>query len=113
MSGASEHKRYDWRDQELECLHRMVRDFELEVRGRRQRRNREEHAEGSASVRGSLREASRQSGSHRSRDWSREYADRDSVSLEGQRPRNVALDAMSRALHKAARSPSWKRLNGH
>ena len=109
MSGASEHKRYDWRDQELECLHRMVRDFELEVRGRRQRRNREEHAEGSASVRGSLREASRQSGSHRSR----EYADRDSVSLEGQRPRNVALDAMSRALRKAARSPSWKRLNGH
>ena len=73
----------------------MVRDFELEVRGRRRRRNYEEHVEGSASVGGSLGEASRQFGSHRSRDWSREYADKDLVSLEGQRPRNAALDAMS------------------
>ena len=59
---------FDRRDEELECLHRLVRDLELEARGRRRRRNREEHAEGSASVGSSHREAFYQSGSHRHRD---------------------------------------------
>lgn len=29
-----EHEQYDRRDQELECLHKQVRDLKLEVRGR-------------------------------------------------------------------------------
>ena len=86
MSGASKHKRRDRRDQELKFLCRMVRDLELEERGRRRQRNREKHAEGSTSVRGSHGEASHQSGSHQSRDRSLEYVDRDLVSPEGRRP---------------------------
>lgn len=76
----------------------MVKDLELEVQGRRRRRDRDELSEGLVSVGGSRGEASRQSGSH----WSR---DRDSASPERHRPRNVVVDAMSRALRRAARSP--------
>ena len=83
---------------------RLVRDLELEARGRRQRRDHEERVEGSASVGGGYGEASYQSDSHRYRDWSREYADQDSISLEGRQPQNATMDAMSRALHRAARS---------
>ena len=39
--------------------------------------------------------ASRQSGSHRHREWSQEYADRDSISPERRWPRNAIMDAMS------------------
>ena len=49
MFGALGHNRFDRRDEELERrdtklerLHRLVRDLELEVRGRRQRRDHEE-----------------------------------------------------------------------
>ena len=59
MSGASRHNRFDKRDEELkrkdeelERLRRLVRDLELEVRGRRQRRDHKERGEGSASVGG-------------------------------------------------------------
>ena len=86
MLGASKHECRDRRDQELKCLGRMVRDLELEEQGRRRQRNREKHAEGSASVRDSHGEASHQSGSHQSRDRSLEYIDRDLVSPEGRRP---------------------------
>ena len=85
MSDVPEHEHHDRRDQELERLRRMVRDSELEVQGRRRRRNHDEHAEGSVSVRGSHRELFHQSGSRRSRD----YADKDSISLEGQRPESA------------------------
>ena len=51
------------------------------------------------------REASHKSGSHRHREWSQEYADRDSISPERRRPRNAVMDAMSRVLHRAAWSP--------
>ena len=40
MSGASEHGQCDGRDRELERLRKLVRDLELEVRGQRQGRNR-------------------------------------------------------------------------
>ena len=40
------------RGEELECLHRLVRDLELEARGRHRRRDHEERGEGSASVGG-------------------------------------------------------------
>ena len=50
-------------------------------------------------------EASYQSNFCRHQDRSREYADRDSISLEGRRPKNAAMDAISRALRKATRSP--------
>ena len=86
MSGASKHECRDRRDQELKCLCRMVRDLELEEQGRRRQRNREKHVKGSTSVRGSHGEASHQSSSHRSRNRSLEYVDRDLVSPEGRRP---------------------------
>ena len=54
MSGASRHGQFDERDQELEQLRRLVRDLELEARGRRQRRDRdnEEMKDGSVGSRG-------------------------------------------------------------
>ena len=83
MLDASRHERFDRRDEELERLRRLVKDLELEARGRRQKRNREEHTEGLGSVGSSNTEAPYQSGSHRHQDQSREYADRDSISQEG------------------------------
>jgi len=93
------------RMRELEHLRRLVRDLELEVRGRRRRRDHEERGEGLANVGGRYRAGSHQSGSHRHLDHLREYADRDSISPEERRPRNAAMDVMSCALHRAARSP--------
>ena len=60
MSGTSGREHFNRRDEELEHLRRLVRDLELDARGRRQRRDREEREEGSASVGGRYRE-----GSHR------------------------------------------------
>ena len=53
-----------------------------------------------------------QSGSHWHRDRSREYADRDLISLEERRPRNATMDAMSRALCRATRSPFLRDIEG-
>ena len=105
ISGASGHGRFNERDEELERLYRLVRDLEFKARGRHRRRDRKEHAEGSASVGGHYREGSHRSNSHRHRDRSWEYADQDSISLEEWRPRNTAIDAISRALRRAAQSP--------
>ena len=74
LSGASGHERFDRKDEKLECLHRLVRDLELEAKGKRRRRDREELAKGSANVRGGYGETSHQSSSHRHQDRSREYA---------------------------------------
>ena len=93
------------RDEELERLCRLVRDLELEARGRCRRRDNEERGERSASVGGHLGVGSYQSRSHRHRDRSCEYVDWDSVSPKECRPRNAAMDAISRALRRAARSP--------
>ena len=102
MSGASGHECPDRRDEELKRLRRLVRELELEARGRRRKRNHKEHAEGSRSVGSGHREAFYQFGSHRHREWSQEYVDRDLISPKGQRPKNAAMDAMSRALRKVA-----------
>ena len=59
---------FDERDEELERLHRLVRDLELEAKGRCQRRDREERAERLASVGGRYGEGSHQSSSHQHRD---------------------------------------------
>ena len=96
---------FDKRDEELERLHRLVRDLELEARGRRRMKDHEEREEGSTSVGGHYGARSHQSGSHRHWEHSREYADQDSISPEERRPRNAAMDAMSRAIRRAARSP--------
>ena len=42
ISGASGHRQFNKKDEELERLHRLVRDLELEVRGEHQRRDRDE-----------------------------------------------------------------------
>ena len=55
---------------------------------------------------------SHQSRSHQHWDRSREYVDWDSISLEERRPRNAAMDTMSRALCRATRSPFSRDIEG-
>ena len=93
MSGALRRNHFDRRDEELKemdeelkCLHRLVRDLELEVRGRRRRRDNEEQGKGSASMEGHHGAGSCQFGSHHHRERLREYIDRDSISPKEQRP---------------------------
>ena len=105
MSGTSGYEHFEKRDEELERLHKLVRDLELEARCRRQKRDREERVERSASLGGSHGQVPYQSCSHRHQDRSLEYVDRDSISPEGRQPQIAAMDAMSRALHRTARSP--------
>ena len=50
MLGTFGHEHFDKRDEELERLRKLVRDLELEARGRHQRKNRKEHVEGSTSL---------------------------------------------------------------
>ena len=64
MFGASGHERLDRKDEEFERLWRLVRELELEARGRRRRRYHREHIEGSVSIESGHEEASYQSGSH-------------------------------------------------
>ena len=87
MSGASGRNRFDRRDEErdqkdeeLERLRRLVKDLELQARGRHQRRDHEERRERSASVEDHYGAGSHQSRSYRHQDLSREYADRDLIS---------------------------------
>ena len=81
------------------------KDLELEVRGRHRRRDHREREEVSTSVEGCYGTGSHQSRSYRHWDRWWEYTVRDSISSEEQQPRNVTMDTMSRALHRAARSP--------
>ena len=76
--GVSEHRQFDERDKELERLHQLVRDLELEVRDRRRRRNCDDREEGSTSGGGHYRVGSHQSELHQHWEHSRsqEYADR-------------------------------------
>ena len=76
----------------------------MQARDRNRRRDHKEQRERSASVRDYHGLRSPQSMSYRYQDHSREYADWDSISPEERRPRNVAMDAMSCALHRVARS---------
>ena len=107
VSGVSGHGQFDERDEELEHLHRLVRDLKLEAKGVRWRRDRGDQKEGSTSGGGHYRVRSHQFGPdrHRERSRSREYADQDLTSPEERQHRNAAMDAMSQALHIAARSP--------
>ena len=84
-----------------------MRDLEFEARDRRRRRDCDDREEESTSRGGHYRVGSHQSGLHQHWEHSRsqEYADRDSVSPKGRRPQNAAMDAMSRALRRAAWSP--------
>ena len=82
MSSASGHscfnkrdKELKHRDEELEHLRRLVRDLELQARGRRQRRDHKEQGERSPSVGGYRGVGSHQSESHQHRDRLREYVD--------------------------------------
>ena len=107
MSGVLRHEQFDERDEELERLCWLVRNLELEARGRHWRRDRNDQEEGFASEGGRYRAGSYQSSSHQhqERSHSREYSDRDLVSPKKRRPKNAAMDAMSWALRRAARSP--------
>ena len=63
-----------------------------------------ERWERSASVGDHHGAGSHQSGSYRHQDRSREYADRESTSLEERQPWNAAMDNMSRALCRPTQS---------
>ena len=117
----------------MERLRRLVRDLELEARGRGQKRDRDnqERRDSSVENRCGGGGGSNQSNSRPRRDFShsqescrrrnrshfqelhqrrdcsrsREYADRGLDSLEKRQPYNAAMDAISRALRRAARSP--------
>ena len=124
MFGALGRNRFDrrddeleQRDKELERLRRLVRDLELETRGRHQRRDRDDRegrsdSGGNRYGAGSNRfdSCQRRDCSHsqefrqdRSHSW--EYADRGLDSPEERRPGNAAMDAMSCALRRVAQSP--------
>ena len=109
----------------------MVRDLKLEAKGGHRRKDRDNQEGGSDSGGNCYGVRSNQSGSRqrqdRSHSWesrqrrdcshsleshqrqdcscSREYANRGLDSPEEQQPRNVAMDEMSRALRRTARSP--------
>ena len=70
MSSAPGHGQFDEIDQELERLRRLVRDLELEARGWRQRRDRDNRERRDGSMRNRGEEGSSQSGSHQHRDRS-------------------------------------------
>ena len=70
MLGASGYGQFDEREEELERLHKLVRDLELEARGRRPRGNRDNQEGGSVSRGDRYRTRSNQSGSCRHRDHS-------------------------------------------
>lgn len=74
VSDVPEQEHYDRKDQELERLHKQARDLELEVRGRRRRRNHAKSPEDISSTRGSRGESSHHSGSRQSRERLCEYA---------------------------------------
>ncbi|XP_050255264.1 splicing factor U2af large subunit A-like [Quercus robur] len=80
----------------------LVRDLELEAKGWRQRRDRDNRERRDDSVGSRGEESSSQSGPQKFRD---RYDDRDSNSPEEQQPYNAAMDEMSQALQRAARSP--------
>ena len=106
MFGTSGRTRFNRRDQELKqkdkelkCLCRLVRDLELEARGRHRRRDHEDRREWSASVEDHCGAGSHQSESHRHWDRSREYVDQNLISPEDRQPQNAAMDAMSCTLY--------------
>ena len=120
VSGVLAHRQYDDRDRELERLRRLVMDLELEARGRRHERNRnpqQRRNQGEGSSRSSTqrpRDRSRSQESHRqsreprhrrNRSRSHGYDHQGSESPEERQHHNAAMDAMSRALRMAARSP--------
>ena len=63
MSGAAGYGQFDKRDEEFELLRKLVRDLELEARGRRQRRDRDDQKRGSTSRGDHYGAGSNQSGS--------------------------------------------------
>ncbi|XP_065628557.1 uncharacterized protein LOC136067131 [Quercus suber] len=125
-SHASRHRQPDARDEELERLRRLVQELELEARNERRRVGQDDRGGRPDAEEERRGMGSNQSGSHRRRERShsresrrrrdrsysaesrrrrhrsrsREYGNRGSGSPEG-RPRNAAMDAMSRALRKA------------
>ena len=70
ISSVSGHGQFDERDQEVEWLRRLVRDLELEARGRCQRKDRDNQERRDGSVGNRCREESNQSSSRPCRDRS-------------------------------------------
>ena len=72
VSGALGHDQYNERDQEIERLRSLVRDFELEGRNRHQRQNQDNRERRDDNVGGRNDEEPNQTSSHQRRDHSLE-----------------------------------------
>ena len=96
----------DW-DREMESLRRQIKDLELEMRGRHQRRTPKGSSHDQDSVGGHIGGPFHQGHSRLSRDRSNESRGRGSMSSRKERDEhpNATMDAMSRALRRIARSP--------
>ena len=103
----TEQEFHERRDQEMECLCMQVRELELEVQRRRRRRNCDESPDnfGNMGERESRGESSHQSGSHQSRERLSEVIGQCSDSPHRHGHHSIAMDAMSRALQRAAQLP--------
>ena len=70
------YRQFDERDEELERLRKLVRNLEFEVKGRRQRGDRDDQEGGLASRGDCYETGSNQSGSHRHRHCSHSWESR-------------------------------------
>ena len=88
-------------------MQKQVTELEIELRGRRHRRDWEGSYDDPDYTGGNIRESSHCSGSHRLKDRSHETMGlhHDSPHRDRCGHHNVTFDAISRALRKAARSP--------
>lgn len=96
---------YERRDKELERLCKQVRDLELQVWGKHQRRNHDDSPKDSGNTGESKGESFHQSSLRRSSDRSSKFVERQSDSSNWHGHYSAAIDAMSRALQRAARWP--------
>lgn len=103
---------YSDRDCEMESLQRQIRELELEMKGRRLRKNLEETSHGHDSTTRHTGGSSHQGHSGLSRDRSNESRGRISLSPRRERHEhsNAALDAMSQALRRVAWLPFSKEI---
>ena len=76
VSGASGHKQFDKKDEELERLRKLVKGLELEARGGHRRRDRDNREGGSDSGGNRYGTRSNQSGSYRRQDRSHSWESR-------------------------------------
>ena len=96
---------HEGRNQEMERLRKLVRELELEVRGRRRRGNRDESPDDSDCTGKSKGESFHQSSSRQSRERLSEIIKWHPDSPNWHRHHSAAMDVISQALRRATQSP--------